>query len=914
VAGAARHSFVGRSDELRVLRDRLVAARHGQPHIVVVEGEPGIGKTALIRELAVRSADVTTVWASGDETESALEFGLINQLTTALPNTSAPTARTDAFAVGASLLIGVGELEKRGPVLVVIDDVHWIDVPSSRSLLFFLRRLRSDPLLVVLASRPRSLGRLGPSWERLLADPRLVRRIELSGLTTAEVRELAASSGWPIPARGAQRLQEHTAGNPLHVSALLSQLPATALDDDAAPLPAPHSYSATVLTRMVRLGKRAQGLIAAAAVFGQRCPLRDAVALAGVTDSNTAADEVVASGLAELVVRNGTQELVFCHPLNRASIYDDLSPAHRRRLHLAAAALLQPPASFRHRIAAGGCDEQLCLELLAAARQEQAAGALQPAAEYLLGAARVTTDSARSNDLLYEAVELLLLAGDVYRATAQQAAIESRPDSPYRRYTLAILASSTGDLEHSAADLRAVLESISPATDGALAGRCAAVLAYISGVLGDQDAAIGWAGMVRHAAGVPGAADAIAHQALAWGYAKSGRIDESLALLVACSASHDRPAPHENELLALRGAVRNWAGDVTGSIEDLHTVLRWIKQGYPLTDVVYAYASIAEAEFRAGDWTVAATHIELALSLAEDLDHGWYLSYARCVAAYLYAARGDRRFAVTNAAAAAQASALGPSTEAPAFAALARAHSAWAVEDWPMVLAALRPFEQGGFDVAAEHPNLALWRYRMAEAYLYQGRSDEVRRLLDDSPGPPLGGTSASDRARLEALLYQRAGQVAVAEACYGSAEAALDGSPPGLADGLLALQHGQFLAEQKRREQAVARLVRSRQIFATLGAAAFAVRAEQALAACGMTGLDGDLQSPRLDALTEREQVVARMVASGMTNREVATDLYLSVKAIEYHLGNIFDKLDIRSRRELRGLVGNVGLPAAAS
>jgi ATP/maltotriose-dependent transcriptional regulator MalT len=358
--------------------------------------------------------------------------------------------------------------------------------------------------------------------------------------------------------------------------------------------------------------------------------------------------------------------------------------------------------------------------------------------------------------------------------------------------------------------------------------------------------------------------------------------------------------------LAIRGAVRNWAGDVAGAIDDLRAVLSWVKQGYPLTDIAFVYASIAEAEFRRGAWDVAAAHIELALSLAEDLDHGWYLSYARCVAAHLYAARGDRRFAATHAAAAQPASAVGPSAEAAAFAALAQAHCAWAFADWPALVAALEPFDHGAFDVAAQHPNLALWRYRLAEAHLHQGRSGEARRLLDGSPDPPLGGTSAADRARLEALLCERAGRTTDAQTWYARGAAASNGAQRSFADGMLALQHGQFLAAHNQAKAAVSQLVASRQIFGTLGAAAFADRAEQALTAYGMINPDGELQPQRLQALTEREQVVARMVASGMTNREVAADLYLSVKAIEYHLGNIFDKLDIRSRRELRALVGS--------
>jgi DNA-binding CsgD family transcriptional regulator len=203
-----------------------------------------------------------------------------------------------------------------------------------------------------------------------------------------------------------------------------------------------------------------------------------------------------------------------------------------------------------------------------------------------------------------------------------------------------------------------------------------------------------------------------------------------------------------------------------------------------------------------------------------------------------------------------------------------------------------------------------MWRYRMAEALVHEGQLDRARQLLADSPQTAWGGVIRADRARIEALAWQRAGQPDRAEAAFEAAVAGVGAGSPGagagsrrLGHGLLALDYGRFLLGEKKRRPAGTALLTARKVLAGLGAAALTDACDQGLRACGVLvptpAGDQDTQ-PNLDALTAREQVVARLVAAGMTNREAAAELFVSVKTIEYHLSVIFTKLHIRSRREL--------------
>lgn len=688
--------FVGRTAELEALRAALADVRAGHPRIVVVRGEPGIGKTALVRRFLRDAGRMHTLWVSTDEEELDLQFGVVEQLWAAMPaavaDTRAGPAGTDSLAAGAELLAGIGAVERRGPVVVVIDDLQWADGPSVRALLFVLRRLRRDRVLFLATARAVGLDRLGEGWARMLADHPRARVIDLAGLTAGQVRELAVEAERDLSASAGERLREHTAGNPLHVRALLTELPAEAWYGEVGELPAPHSYAATVLTRLTRLSRPAQDVVAATAVLGMRAPLRAVAAVAGVTDPVAAAEQAADMDLLLLAGGPSGGQVGFPHPLVRAAVYDNLPGAVRRGLHTAAARIMDGPARLRHRVAAtGGVDEGLAAELRTAAERELTAGTLLRGISYLELASRVDPDPERADRCLCRASEALLLAGEASAATAFAARAHAGPPSAYRRYLQALLATAAGDLGGAMAGLHAVSKALSPAEDADLFARVAAATAYLHGLLGEDEPAIRWAARALAIPEAPVGVASLARQAKAWGYARAGRIREALGSLADCQPDRGRPGPFETELLAIRGVLHDWAGDTAAAIRDLHAVERWVRDGFPVSSIVHVHAALAEAELRSGAWDAAATDVELAVSLGEGLGHGWYLTYAHQVAALLYAVRGERRFAVAHAHAATRSLAAASSAEAMAYAALAAAHPAWVAGDWPATGRPSRP-------------------------------------------------------------------------------------------------------------------------------------------------------------------------------------------------------------------------------
>ena len=223
--------------------------------------------------------------------------------------------------------------------------------------------------------------------------------------------------------------------------------------------------------------------------------------------------------------------------------------------------------------------------------------------------------------------------------------------------------------------------------------------------------------------------------------------------------------------------------------------------------------------------------------------------------------------------------------------------------DWSAVSTALRPLAEAP-PAVREHPNLAVWRYRLAEALIGEGRPGEALELLDHAPAAAWGGVEDADRARLRALALQRLGRTAAARRIFAEGLATLRGEPISFAGALLCLDWGRFLVSVNDAGSAEAPLRSAREVFRRLGAIGRRDECDAVLAA--VAGASGATRSvdTTLDALTPRERVVAKLVAAGATNREVAAQLYLSVKGVEYHLGNIFSKLAITSRRQLRPLL----------
>jgi DNA-binding CsgD family transcriptional regulator/tetratricopeptide (TPR) repeat protein len=913
-----RNPFVGRTDELAVLAAALADADAHRPRIVSIEGEAGIGKTALVRRFLAGVPGASPLLAGGDESEIGLEYGVIAQLLAsgsaelveATARREAASDRQSVFSVGAAVLRRLGA-EGDATAIVAVDDLHWLDVPSAGALLFALRRLQGERVLVLLAGRPGELTRLGPSWPRLLDDGERVRRLRLEGLSASEVTRLASSlSEGPVsPAAGA-RLHDHTNGHPLHVRALLSELGPGALGPGEGPLPAPRSLAAVVLARLSSISPAAQDLVAAAAVVGPRARLALVRALAGLEDPDGPLLEARDADLLALVPGRLDDELTFTHPLVRAAVYDDLSPDRRRSLHLAIAELSSGPARLDHRLAASpGGDDGLSDELRAAAERERADGALDVAAERLLEASRIAADPRRRDENLLRAAECLLLGGDVPGAARLGGAIAACAPGPLRDFVTGALTAAFGRLDEADAQLRALAARPELGADPQLAGQVRSSLAIVAGYRGDGAAAISWA---RAALETPPTLPTIrvtARQALVLGLMHERRGAEALAELRFLSPARLTPEPFEAELLTTRGHVKAWCGRPREALEDLAAVVRWARAGWPLRSLPNAYGALALVEYQLGRWEEGLVHAELAVSLAEDTDHLWDLAFVHAIATLLHADRGDERTADEHAAAARRAAADVPLPMSVLYAALANGHLATVHRRPAAAIEALAPFEDPEMRQVGELMGPRPWPLIRAEAELQAGRPAAARTILERLRAPL--ETVAGDVQRAE--LERVSAEVAVAEGRLADADAALEagsaaaqraGAVP--ARAALELCRGHRLRVAGQRREAIVVLRGARDRAQALGAAPLRARCESELAACGVRararGRDDGF------GLTAREQVVARLVAAGRSNREVGEELYLSTKAVEYHLANVFAKVGIRSRHELAGRLSAAG------
>src|ERR1039457_1528517 len=309
-SGNTPSGFVGRQGELRILGERLAAAETGHPQVVLVEGEAGGGKSTLLSRFLSSLANAVVLQAAGDEAETLLSYGIIDQLQ---PGTLTGTGTdprtypgpdpvtepgTDPMAVGARLLDLLDRLQTGGHVVVlVIDDLQWADRPSSRAVLFALRRLRADKVLAIVSTRVGGLA--DPGWARFAGGDSRVTRLRLGGLSPGDLTELASALGLGVLSqRGASRLAAHTEGNPLYCRALLDEIGIAGLSAAGGDgLPAPRELSAVILARVAALPATAQSFLSAASVLGQHAPILAIASVARLPDAQNDVDAAVAAGL-----------------------------------------------------------------------------------------------------------------------------------------------------------------------------------------------------------------------------------------------------------------------------------------------------------------------------------------------------------------------------------------------------------------------------------------------------------------------------------------------------------------------------------------------------------------------------------------------------------------------------------------
>ncbi|MGW3247795.1 AAA family ATPase [Streptomyces sp. NPDC001070] len=901
--------FCGRERELALLHDRLRRSADGTAQLIVVDGPPGIGKTALVRRFLRQVAPDGALIASGEENESALQYGVLAQLLARSPS-EGPAAtvesllrETDLFSAGARLLDLVGHLRDTGPTVILIDDIHWADPASLQAVTFALRRMRFERIFAVLVTRDPGDPDLPEGFRRLLTDEDTTR-LSLAGLDTEEIHRLGEKLlPGRVPSHAAGRLCAHTDGNPLHVRALLRQVPAEILAAPDTPLPAPRSYALLVLADLARCDRAAQDLVTATSVLGMSCPLHLAARLADVEEPLPALEQAVARGLLEEQPTAGAPGVRFPHPMVRAAVYESMGPGRRSALHTTAAALTDDKfaGTWHKLLAAQGPDGELAAELAAGARYEAAAGRWAGAATLAGHAARLAVTINDREELAINALDALLLDGRVHEAAEMMNTLSESALPARRRYASGSVALVRGNVGEALVLLDDAWMKCDEAADPVLAGRIAERLTYACIALARGDAAVLWARRALSLPPPPIGSGGMTRYSQLVALGMNGAVPQAMAILAGLPEA-PLVGRADVDLLLGRGMIRVWADELPSARHDLTAAMSISRDG-PVPLRILAGTLLGQVERRTGRWEDAIRYLETASMLATDAAQAWLEPLAHAEAASVLALRGDRQRAGEHITAACASDSYGHTVSSVTYVAVARGHLATAVGAPQEAVSVLRPLL---YLDGPNEPGIIPWRDLLADALIALAEYEEAASVLTplEKAAADLGRRSAlAAAARVRGRLLAVAREPGAAETAFRSAlDHAAEVANP-FERARVELDFGAFLRRAGRRSAAADVLTTAHATLTALDATPFLTTCERELRACGHA------VAPAVPSavLTPQELAVARLATTGFTNRQIARELILSIKTVEYHLSNIYAKFGISSRTAIAGKLAPV-------
>ncbi|ANY07886.1 AAA family ATPase [Pseudonocardia sp. HH130630-07] len=895
--------FVARRHELAVLGTVTAAARSGRGGAVVVLGEAGIGKSALLAASTAALDGWTVLHADGSEFEHDVPFAALHRLCApalgGLTDLPQPQRRAleSVFGLGPEApheplvvaLAGLGLLDalaRERPVCCVLDDVHWIDEQSRRALAFVARRLSSERIAMIFAAR---------SADRVpeLAD---LPRLGVTGLGDEDVLHLLRSTARPdLDGEVLDRIRAEAHGNPLALVEFAR---------DAGPLGLPRpgvrdrdslaaELSDQFVRRVERLPAAARSLVelAAAEPVGDMAVLRRAAGLLDLDPAGFA--EVEDAGLVALGPR-----LTFRHPLVRSAIHAVVAPSAFRRVHAALAEATDgrtdPDRRAWHRAdAAIEPDAGIARELDRSADRARSRGGLAACATYLERAAELTPEPGDRVARMLRAARARLDAG----APADARALVVRAER-------LVPADDGADRRRAARVLRARIGMVAARTVGAVAQMVGAA----EGTTDDEAREIlleAFAASMYQEGG-PGRHTGLARSIRERAPRRSTvrPVDLLLdALLDQCLL------PVEGAVPAMRLAVTTARAATVGDPSDAWWMSVAGQLAMDLGDED-ALAELADrqVELARGGGAVAALSQALRYQALARTGLGRFTDAATCLAE---ARAIDEASGITGLVGA-ELVLAGWSGDVDRHREL-RAELRTGGPDEVVAdsyATAVLYNGLGRYD-AALGSALAAEQRRQAGSYVVGQLDVELVEAAARSGRP---GTASAAMDRMEALAAANPTPWAVAQALHGRAllergndvEAlhrdAIDRYSRSRARGGYArarLTFGEWLRRAGRRAEARAELRAAHELLDGMGARSFAERAARELSATG--------ERPRrasadpLDTLTAQERLIAREVASGATSREVAGILFLSTRTVDTHLRNIYRKLGITSRRQLR-------------
>jgi DNA-binding CsgD family transcriptional regulator len=890
--------------------ERLVAGvRAGQSRVLVLRGDAGVGKTALLEQMADVAADGCRVArAAGVESEMELAFAGLHALcapmldrighlpvpqrdalNTAFGLSAGPPP--DRFLIGLAVLSLLAEVAEEQPLVCIVDDAQWLDRVSAQTLAFVARRLLAERIGLVFAVRESGDG------DVLVGLPELV----VEGLAADDARLLLHTT-MPVPLdeRVQARILGEAGGNPLALLELPRGLDPTTLAGGFG-LP-----GAMPLTSRIEqgFGRRLESLpaesrrllaLAAAEPLGDAPLMWRAAELLGIGPD--AAGPAQAAGLVAIGVR-----VRFRHPLARRAAYRAAPPAERRDVHRALAHAIDPRLDPERRAwhrarAAEGPDEEVAEELERSAGRAQARGGLAAAAAFLEQATALTPDPARRGLRSLAAAEAMLRAGAFEAALGLLATAEEAPLDALPRAQIDLLraqiafASSHGST--AAPLLLAAARALEPlddplARDTYLEAFSAAILA---GRTEPRMAEVAEATRrLPPPPGPPRVADLLLESVTALvtdGYAVAAPIRQRA---VRAFLSDDLGVEEGLRWLWLASteAAELWDDESWFVLSGRHVDMA--RAAGALSLLPLTLNALAVAQVLAGELATAA-------SLAEELGTvcratGTVLAPYTAMALAAWRGREQEFEALIQAA-------LGDVVARGEGVGVLIAQWSRAVLDNGLgrhAEAVLAARDAAGHPLAQAPSHWAL--SELVEAAARSGRADLAADALGRlEPITRAGGTdwALGVQARAEALLSE--GETA--ERLYCEAIDRLGHTRLRGELGRARLLYGEWLRGEGRMMDARAQLRMAFEQLTGLGAEAFAERARRELAAAGET-----VRRPADElgaGLTPQETQIARLAAEGLTNPEIGARLFISPRTVEYHLRKVFRKVDISTRRELR-------------
>lgn len=906
----------GRRSECEALDGLVESVRADQSRVLIVRGEAGVGKTALLDYLAARASKYRVARAAGIESEMELAFAGVHQLCAPmlhhLGQLPGPQRRAidtafglstgeapDRFLVGLAVLSLLSDVAADRPLICIIDDVQWIDRASAQVLAFVARRLLAESIALVFAVRE-------PSEEQEFGGlPQMV----LAGLGDADARALLDSA---IPGRLDERVRDRivaeTRGNPLALLELprgltVSELAGGFALPDARPLARRIEQSFLRRFKTSPIETRQLLLVASAEPVGDVTLLWRAAALLGI--GADAAAPAAAAGLIEL-----DTWVRFRHPLVRSAIYRVAAPSDRQAAHRALAAATDPHTDPDRRAwhlaqAAVGPDETVARELERSAERARKRGGSAAAAAFLERATELTPDPAQRAARALAAARAKFDAGALDAATALLAAAEIGPLDELQRARMALLRArivfarrrgsdappllldAAKHLEGSNRRLArdTYLEAIGAAIfAGRLAGQCgvhdvaAAALTAPPGPQPSRPTDLLLDGLATRFTGGYAAGVAPLTRALrtfrqqAEGHVKRDVVD---LLWLACPVM---PEPVSAEL---------WDDETWYELATRAVSLA--RETGALAVLPIALAYLAGVHIHAGEFAAAAALIEEADTITEATGN----APLRYTSLLLAAWRGDELRANTLIETVVRDATVRGEGRVIGFAGHVTAVLYNGLGRYEAALA--------GAQSACKHDDLGFFGWylvELIEAAVRTGARDTAAaalRHLEERTRAVGTDLALGMLARSSGLLSD--GQAA--NMFYHDAIERLGRTRIAIHLARTHLVYGEWLRRDGRRVDARAQLHIAYEMLSRFGAEAFAERARRELLATGETVRKRTAEAR--DVLTAQEAQVARLAAEGHTNPEIGSQLFISPRTAEYHLHKVFTKLGIRSRRGLR-------------